>query len=555
MAGDCRSTQEWRETLNAKSPPLLSRLRGIYGEDDELIESKRTTLLNLVEHFVEEYGEAQELAITRSPCRINLMGVHVEHRRGEVNYVTHCREIFVAAQVRRDDRVFLRDTESDRFPAGDFAIGEELRRCDTSSWPEYIDSPGVKAVLEEHRGNWINYATASVLRLQHQFPDRHLCGMNLLVSGDIPVSSGLSSSSSIVVATALAVQQLNGLKIDPGEMIELCGEGEWYVGTRGGAGDHAAMIAGKRGCIAHLRFFPFELLEYVPLPEGYRVVIANSLKRAQKSGSVLSAYNQTIAAYATALMLIKHILTDEMGFSAQVVTAELKHLGDINLHPELFPDEVIYEILKRMPQNITREELHERLPDEREELEKIFSTHDRPESGYRSRAVAMFGLSEIVRGHGCVRLLKDGDLRGFGELMYVSHHGDRVVTWDETGGTEPWDNEQTQVTDAYLDRLTEALRSGDEGRRRSAQLMFQCGGYRCSSEGLDQIVDLASRIDGVAGAGLTGAGFGGCVLILVRDSAVDALLKALEEQYYAPRNLAPAAEVCIPVAGASALSI
>jgi N-acetylgalactosamine kinase len=547
-----RSSREWRDLLDGDSFRLLKPFRTIYGEDEGLIPLKRKALLELVSRFVSEYGECERLTLVRVPCRINLKGVHVEHRRGEVNYVTHCREVLLAARARADDRVLLRDVESQRFPAREFCIAEEMARGSQQNWLEYLDSPGVKTSVEAAKGDWSNYVKAAVLRLQHQFPDRRLCGMDVVVSGDIPVSSGLSSSSAVVVSSALATRDLNGLHVDQASLVELCGEGEWYVGTRGGAGDHAAMLFGRRGQIAHLRFFPFELLEYVPLPQDHQVVIVNSLKRAHKAGDVLNAYNATIAAYATALMLIKQILVDEMGFPRDRVTQGLKHLGDINLNPDLFPDEVIYRMLKRMPQHMTRDELRARLPDQREALEKTFSTHDEPAAGYRSRAVAMFGLSEIARGHRCIEFLKAGDLDEFGRLMYVSHDGDRLSTGGPSGARKPWDNGKTRVTDRYLNGLLAKLKSGDPAKARSAQLMYQPGGYRCSSDELDTIVDIAK---GIRGAGLTGAGFGGCVLVLARKTAVQELLNVLDAQYYTPRGLEPAAEVCVSVAGADVFAV
>ena len=101
---------------------------------------------------------------------------------------------------------------------------------------------------------------------------------------------------------------VNDLTMDLRDLTVCMGQGEWYVGTRGGAGDHAAMLCGERDYIAHLRFFPFQLLDYVPLPSDHTVVICNSMRRAQKSAHELSAYNQTIAAYGTVLMLMKDIL-------------------------------------------------------------------------------------------------------------------------------------------------------------------------------------------------------------------------------------------------------
>ena len=80
-----------------------------------------------------------------------------------------------------------------------------------------------------------------------------------------------------------------------------------------------------------------------------------------------------------------------------------------------------------MPQRISREELLTRLPRQKDALRKMFRTHDKPKEGYRARAVAMFGLSEIARGAACVKPLKKRDYDLFGKLMVVSHDGDRIV--------------------------------------------------------------------------------------------------------------------------------
>ena len=550
-----QSLDAWRQALEQGPARMSEMLAEIYGDDPKLIEDRRRTYQQMLAAFAEVYGGDRRVLVCRAPARINLMGVHVEHRRGEVNYVTHRRELLMVAEGRDDDQVILHNVDSDRFPIRSFRISEELQRGPGTGWMDYIESPGVTKAVAEARGDWANYVKAAVLRLQHRFPEKNLGGMNLMVAGDVPTCAGLSSSSALLVAAAFAALRLNDLAVAPEELVELCGEGEWYVGTRGGAGDHAAMIFGRRGYIAHLRFFPFELLEYVPLPDGYQVVICNSLKEARKSGAQLSEYNETIAAYNVVLMLVEDLLVKAMGFDGSLVEAKLHHLGDINLNRDLFPDSLIYRLLKYMPRLITREELLSRLPEHRKELEKIFSTHDKPRQGYRARAVAMFGLSEIARGAGCVDVLKQGDLEGFGKLMYISHDGDRVVIWDAEGQTTPWDNEMSQVTDDYLDRLIQDLASGDPCRAKAAQRMFQPGGYRCSSEELDQIVDTAKRVEGVVGAGLTGAGFGGCVLAVVKDDSVDNLLQALKEQYYDPRDLPFGAEVCVPVAGAGIVEI
>ena len=57
-------------------------------------------------------------------------------------------------------------------------------------------------------------------------------------------------------------------------------------------------------------------------------------------------------------------------------------------------------------------------------------------------------------------------------------------------------------------------------------------------------------VDGCVGAGLTGGGLGGCVLALVREEAVDRLVKALTDEYYTPRELPDGTLVCASAEGA-----
>ena len=70
------------------------------------------------------------------------------------------------------------------------------------------------------------------------------------------------------------------------EFVDLCGEGERFVCSRGGSGDHAAMKFGNRGCISSLELFPFGLRQTVPFPDGCSLLIANSFVEAKKSANL-----------------------------------------------------------------------------------------------------------------------------------------------------------------------------------------------------------------------------------------------------------------------------
>jgi galactokinase len=74
--------------------------------------------------------------------------------------------------------------------------------------------------------------------------------------------------------------------------------------------------------------------------------------------------------------------------------------------------------------------------------------------------------------------------------------------------------------------------------------------YDVSSPELDEVVYAARSVDGVYGARMTGAGFGGSAIALIRPAAFDRVRAVLRERYYEPRGLQPAVFRVRPVAGA-----
>ena len=74
--------------------------------------------------------------------------------------------------------------------------------------------------------------------------------------------------------------------------------------------------------------------------------------------------------------------------------------------------------------------------------------------------------------------------------------------------------------------------------------------YEVSSRELDLLVDIAGGVPGVLGARMTGAGFGGCTVNLVRDEAVAALADAVQARYPRETGLDPEVYVCSAVNGA-----
>jgi galactokinase len=101
----------------------------------------------------------------------------------------------------------------------------------------------------------------------------------------------------------------------------------------------------------------------------------------------------------------------------------------------------------------------------------------------------------------------------------------------------------------------EALEAGDAAR--FGQYMYESHGslrddYEVSCEELDLLVELASRTTGIYGARMTGGGFGGCTINLVRADAVSAFQTRITEDYKAATGRVPAVYVCSAAQGAEA---
>jgi len=178
--------------------------------------------------------------------------------------------------------------------------------------------------------------------------------------------------------------------------------------------------------------------------------------------------------------------------------------------------------------------------------------HAPDQAVYPVRGVIMFGIAECARAVRAADCLRRQDMQGLGELMKISHDGERCFTTHPNGSIEPF---CADVSDEALHRLIADLTSHDSSRIQGAQLHNQPGAYRCSTREIDAIVDIACRTPGVAGAQIAGAGLGGCAMILVRESSVGSLNENLTREYYAANGLPPAIIECSPSAGSCLVSI
>lgn len=490
------------------------RLDGTFAKlyRDDLDEQKER-YVNLLSRFIEKHGD-KKVMITRSPGRVNLMGRHIDHRGGGINVMAIDKDVIFVSAPRDDDDVITISNTDSSYNECSFTISDLIGEKKYDRWLDYLADETVVKKLSESGGSWSNYVKASVARAQFE-SEESLCGMDMMADGRIPVAAGLSSSSSIVVSVMETVVALNCLNITDKEFIELCGEGEWFVGSRGGAGDHGAIKCGKRDTIAHLSFKPFTVGESARFSDKYAIIVANSMIKAKKSEGSRDKFNAKVASYEFAFMFLKRAFPKY-------------HLEEFRDLSKIRPFSKIYKMLKTLPGKITREEIKKQLPEYMESIEVIFKNHKDP-GVYCLRDVALFGISECVRADRCMQILGEGNYALLGEMMKVSHNGDRCGA--------------VGISDGELDNLM----------LENTDIAMQYGAYDCSTPEIDYMCDMLNSEDGVLGSELVGAGLGGCVIALVEKEKADSVIQALNSKYYDKYNFAHAAQVYTPAPGSCVL--
>jgi len=530
----------WRALVRDRPGALRAALEHVYGDWPALLAAREANLARMLDAFEATFGD-QKVVVVRAPGRVNLMGRHVDHRGGFINTIAIHNDVWIVAAARPGGRLVLRDLDP-QFNPYDIDPAPLYARARARDWRAFINCREVEEHLAANRGSWANYGLGAYLRLRAEFGDALAGGLSAVVWGDVPVSVGLSSSSSVFVATALALTHLYGLAVEPGRFVGLCGEGEWFVGTRGGAGDHASMIYGRRGMISQIGFHPIQLARRAPLPPDLEIILCNSFQRAEKSRHARDRFNARVAAYEIALALLRQ--------RCPALARDVAHLRDLNPERLGVPVERLYEALRTIPVWMTREEIGAALHEKADRIETWFDSHADHEGGYPLRAVLLYGMAECERSRHALETISSGDSGRIRRLFAVSHDGDRVSRAGADGRRVSW---AAATDDAGLDQLIRAARSADPAERECAALHHQVGAYGCSTPEIDVMIDLAEATEGVIGAQLVGAGLGGSIVVLARRGTVERLEAALARGYYEPHGLAPEVHVFQPVEGAACL--
>jgi len=244
-----------------------------------------STRSELESAFDRHFAGAPATHLVRAPGRVNLIGDHTDYCGLSVFPMAIQRECRILMRPRSDGKVRLMNVRPE-YAAVEFELSRAIER-----------SPS---------GNWGNYAKAAGQALAARIGG--VCGFDGVVASDIPIAAGLSSSSALVIASALAILRASSKALDSLELAELMAEGEHYVGTSGGGMDQTICLCGQSGSATKIDFNPLRLTP-VGMPGAWRFIIAHSLERAPKAGRAKEVYNRRVEECRRA----GEILADELG--------------------------------------------------------------------------------------------------------------------------------------------------------------------------------------------------------------------------------------------------
>jgi len=296
--------------------------------------------------------------VARAPGRVNLLGEHTDYNGLPVLPMAIQREVRLALRPREDGQVVVHPLSPGFAPVA-FEI-----------------APGIPA---GPAGEWGNYVKASANELAR----RHAIwrGFEGVLSSDVPMAAGLSSSSAIVTAVGLALAHLNEVPVEERAFGELLADAERYTGTQGGGMDQAISLAARERCAAKITFRPLRLA-HMPLPEEWSFIIADTGVRAEKSGPQQRVYNLRRSECEEALsQVVQEVVRASLTRTTPTSYADLIRL--------LGADRVLDIAEDVLPTSLFR----------------------------RMRHV----LSEASRVEVAVDLMRSADLSGFGALMDASH--------------------------------------------------------------------------------------------------------------------------------------
>lgn len=351
----------------------------------------------VLKKFEEVYGSAEGADVYFAPGRVNMIGEHTDYNGGHVFPCALTIGTYAAVKKRADRKLRFYSMNFDSLGIIESSL-DDMTPSDQAGWTNY--PKGVMWAFAK-RGMKMD------------------CGLDIVLNGNIPNGSGLSSSASLEVLTGFYLRDLYGFQVSN---VDLAKIGQYsennFNGMNCGIMDQFASAMGKKDNAIFLDTADLSY-QYAPLVlDGAKIVVTNSNV---KHSLVNSEYNVRRSECEKALAELQTVV-------------KIAGLGDL-----------------------TEEEFEEYKCVIKDEVRVKRARH------------AVYENQRTIRA---VEALKSNDLKLFGELMNASH----VSLRDD---------------------------------------------YEVSCEEIDVLVDEAWKVNGVIGSRITGGGFGGCTVSIVKDEALE----------------------------------
>ncbi|KAH0733604.1 hypothetical protein KY289_004792 [Solanum tuberosum] len=462
--------------------PIFSDFEPVYGSGSQL-EEAQLRFKNLKAKFIDLFGQSPHV-YARSPGRVNLIGEHIDYEGYSV----------LPMAIRQDTIVAIRKHDS-KEPQKLLRIANV--NSDKYSFCTYPADPLQEVDLKNHR--WGHYFICGYKGFYEYAKLKGVdvgepVGLDVIVDGTVPTGSGLSSSAAFVCSSFIAIMASIGVNMPKKEIAQLTCECERHIGTQSGGMDQAISVMAKSGFAELIDFNPIRATD-VQLPAGGTFVIAHSLAESQKAVTAAVNYNNRVVECRLAAI----VLGIKLGMEPKEAISSVKTLSDVEglcvsfagTHSSSDPVVAVKELLHEEPytsediENITKEKLETIFAASPTSLDvlhaaKCYKLHQRAAHVY-SEAKRVHAFKDTVLSE-----LSDEDmLKKLGDLMNDSHHSCSIL-------------------------------------------------YECSCPELEELVKIC-RDNGALGARLTGAGWGGCAVALVKESLVPQFILNLKEQFYQSR--------------------
>ncbi|CAA7269550.1 unnamed protein product [Cyclocybe aegerita] len=519
----------WKTMIAQQPIPVYESLSEVFGSLEVSL-PHATRWNNLAEEFEKRFGR-KPAYIARAPGRVNLIGEHIDYALFGVLPAAIERDILIACGPRS-----LPETDAHKTSTAGSVVAENLN----SKYTRQVFAPAAKkpeevSEAQAHAEAWHLDINTKELRWESYVKagyygvlNHHFSGgselpvpVDLLVTGSVPAGSGLSSSAAMVVASTLSFLAVNGklgsgsevevgrpANLNKGGLVQLAVLNEKRVGVNSGGMDQAASVMSDPSSALYISFYPTLSASGVPLPTHAVFVCANSLVVSDKALSAKRGYNLRVVETLVAARILANSLGVKIGETDRVTLREVASKYAQEKDGDDMGPEALEQTLKK-------------LEDKLDVLKPKISSDSGQLGVTMDKMIEMSGLSKEAFYQVYLSWvdIEATNFQLYKRVKHVFSEARRVLLFRRTcleaaGSSDSNDS-------VYLQNLGSLMNDSQDS----------CSNlYECSCPELDQLTRIA-RDAGALGSRLTGAGWGGCTVSLVREGEVEKFIQKVKEAY------------------------